>query len=69
MVANKCFEGVTKFIYFEATVMNQNSIHEKIKSKLNKVRAIIRFRIFCPPVSCLKSQIKIHKSIILPVVL
>jgi hypothetical protein len=34
-IANRAFENVTKFKYFEITLKNQNCTHEEIKSKLN----------------------------------
>jgi hypothetical protein len=35
LIANKCFESMTKFKYLETAVKHQSCIHEEIKSRLN----------------------------------
>jgi hypothetical protein len=34
-IGNRCFENVAEFKYLRITVMNQNLVHEEIKSRLN----------------------------------
>jgi hypothetical protein len=38
-VANKFFEKVENFEYFETTITNQKCIHEEIKSRINSQNA------------------------------
>jgi predicted RNA-binding protein YlxR (DUF448 family) len=47
-IDNSSIERVEKFKYLGATLTDQNSIQEEIKSRL-KLLAIIRCRIFCLP--------------------
>jgi hypothetical protein len=65
------FEIVEEFRYLVTTIKNKNSIHEEIKSKLKSGNAryhAVQNLLFSSLLS--KSiKIKIHKTIILPVVL
>jgi hypothetical protein len=61
---------VTKFKYLETTATSQNVIHEEIKSRLNSGNAC--HQSVQNHLTCLLSknlEIKIYKTIILPVVL
>jgi len=69
-INSSSFERLVEFKYFGTTLMNQNSIQEKIKSKLKSRNAC------CHSVQNLMSssllskniKIKIYRTIILPVV-
>jgi hypothetical protein len=70
-MANRLFEIVSQFRYLGITVTNQNLIHDEIKRRLNlsnacyhSVHILMYYRLVSKNV-----KIRIHKTIILPVVL
>jgi hypothetical protein len=70
-IASRSYQGVAKFKYLGTTLTDQNCMNEEMKSKLNSGNACYNLiqSLLC---SCLLSrniQLKIHKTIILPVVL
>jgi hypothetical protein len=70
-IANELIESVATFKYLGMTLTNQNDIHDKIKSRLNSGNACY-YSVQNHLCSCLLSKnrkIKIHKIVILPVVL
>jgi mannitol-specific phosphotransferase system IIBC component len=70
-VANRCIENVPQFRYLETTITNPNLIHEEIKRILNSgsacyysVQNFLSSRLLSEDI-----KIRIHKTVILPVVL
>jgi len=67
IIDNKPFKTAVKFRHLGLTLINKNSIHEKINSILNQLMSDTNhFRIFCLPTWYLKNiNIKIFSTMIL----
>jgi hypothetical protein len=70
-IANRSFEDVAKFKSLETKLTDQNYMHEEIKSRINSKNAcyhsgqsLLSSRLLCRII-----KVKIHKTVILPVVL
>jgi hypothetical protein len=70
-IANRSFENVSQYKYLETTVKNRNLIQEEIKRRLNSVNACYHFvqNLLSSRLLSKNLQIRIFKTIILPVVL
>jgi hypothetical protein len=70
-IGNESFESVEHFKYLATTLMNQNSLHEEIKSRLKSGNACdhsMQNHLFSSLLTK-NVKIKIYRTIILPVVL
>jgi len=70
-IENSFFKRVEQFIYLGASLTNQNSIQEEIKSNLKSGSACYHSvqNILCSSLLSKNTKIEIHRIIILPVVL
>jgi hypothetical protein len=66
----KIFSNVAEFKCLRMAVTHLSYIHKEIKSRrYSGIIATILFRIFCLHICYLKCNIKVHETIILPVIL
>jgi hypothetical protein len=70
-MVNKSFEIVKDFKYLGTNLTNKNSLHEKIKSRLTSGNACYHSvqNLLCSGLQSKNINIKIYRTIILPVVL
>jgi hypothetical protein len=70
-IANRSFENVSQFKYLGMTATNQNSIQEEIKRGLNSGNACYHSvqNLLSSRLLSKNLKIRIHKTVILPVVL